>query len=95
MSYRQVATLYRVGNTWIKMGQFQLPFQRDKMAHGNAWVAQQTAQDRACRGLFFVTPEDDPEYGDSRGDRESHGEQDRSAPRVEAHVSRRRSARRP
>jgi hypothetical protein len=26
VSYRQVATLYRVGNTWIKMGQFQLPF---------------------------------------------------------------------
>jgi hypothetical protein len=25
-SYVQVATIYRVGNTWIKMGQFQLPF---------------------------------------------------------------------
>jgi glutamate-1-semialdehyde 2,1-aminomutase len=29
---------------------------------GNAWVAEQTAKDRKCRGLFFVRPQDDPEW---------------------------------
>ncbi|MDP7397230.1 MAG: amidohydrolase family protein [Lentisphaeria bacterium] len=29
---------------------------------GNEWMGQQTARDRNCRGLFFVTPNDDPEW---------------------------------
>ncbi len=29
---------------------------------GNLWVSQQLAKDRRCRGLFFIQPEDDPDW---------------------------------
>lgn len=34
----------------------------DRMAAANEWVATAVAQDPACRGIFFVRPEDDPEW---------------------------------
>lgn len=31
-------------------------------SQNNEWIAQHTADDPLCRGLFFVKPEDDPEW---------------------------------
>ena len=40
-----------------------IPFpSQDRFAAGNDWVAKHTAADRSCRGLFFVKPDDDPEW---------------------------------
>ena len=35
---------------------------RDKSLVANEWISQQLEHDRNCRGLFFVKPEDDPEW---------------------------------
>ena len=35
---------------------------RDKSLAANEWVSEQIAEDSSCRGLFFVRPEDDPEW---------------------------------
>ncbi len=35
---------------------------RDKSLSANEWVSEQIADDSTCRGLFFVRPEDDPEW---------------------------------
>ena len=35
---------------------------RDQSLVANEWISQQLAHDRNCRGLFFVKPEDDPEW---------------------------------
>ncbi|MFP6753164.1 MAG: amidohydrolase family protein [Pirellulaceae bacterium] len=35
---------------------------RDKSLAANEWVSEQIADDSTCRGLFFVRPEDDPEW---------------------------------
>jgi len=46
-----------------RMSALFIPFpHKDRFALGNEWVAEQTAADRSCRGLFFVKPEDDPEW---------------------------------
>ena len=35
---------------------------RDELTLSIEWIARQTAAGRNCRGLFFITPEDDPEW---------------------------------
>ena len=35
---------------------------RDKSVLASEWIATEIANDRNCRGLFFVRPEDDPEW---------------------------------
>lgn len=35
---------------------------RQDITGGNEWTAKQTAAAPSCRGLFFVTPQDDPEW---------------------------------
>jgi glutamate-1-semialdehyde 2,1-aminomutase len=40
---------------------FVTPDNQEKTAAANAWVAQEIAGDPACRGLFFIRPDDDPE----------------------------------
>ncbi|MBP89871.1 MAG: hypothetical protein CMJ64_24720 [Planctomycetaceae bacterium] len=35
---------------------------RDKSLIANEWVASEIADDPDCRGLFFIRPEDDPEW---------------------------------
>ena len=37
------------------------PF-KDHVRLGNEWIGKHTAADPSCRGLFFVKPEDDPEW---------------------------------
>jgi glutamate-1-semialdehyde 2,1-aminomutase len=39
-----------------------MPSQRETMLLASAWIAEQTAKAADCRGLFFVRPEDDPEW---------------------------------
>ena len=34
----------------------------DMIGTANEWVAQQVAEDSQCRGIFFIRPEDDPEW---------------------------------
>ena len=41
---------------------FVAPEHRDQSLAANQWIASQLAHDRNCRGLFFVKPEDDPEW---------------------------------
>lgn len=36
--------------------------QPHRISIGNEWTAKQTAADPSCRGLFFITPRDDPEW---------------------------------
>ena len=38
------------------------PAKRPLLANANEWVGRQTALDPDCRGVFIVTPEDDPEW---------------------------------
>ena len=38
------------------------PVKRPLLANANTWVGAQTALDPDCRGLFIVTPDDDPEW---------------------------------
>ena len=46
-----------------RVGALFIPFaKKDQFALGNEWVAKHTAADPSCRGLFFVKPEDDPEW---------------------------------
>ncbi|MCH2212890.1 MAG: amidohydrolase [Fuerstiella sp.] len=33
-----------------------------RMQFANEWVSQEMANDRECRGIFFIKPEDDPEW---------------------------------
>ena len=35
---------------------------RDKSLAANEWVSQAVAEDPICRGIFFIKPEDDPEW---------------------------------
>lgn len=35
---------------------------KDKTLTANEWVSQQIADDPDCRGIFFIKPEDDPEW---------------------------------
>ena len=35
---------------------------RDQSLVANEWISEQLEHDRNCRGLFFVKPEDDPEW---------------------------------
>jgi len=41
---------------------FVTPDHRDRIADANAWTAAQIDSRPACRGHFFVTPQDDPEW---------------------------------
>jgi len=41
---------------------FVTPDNREKTLLANEWVSQEIADDSACRGIFFVRPEDDPEW---------------------------------
>ncbi|MFN0199560.1 MAG: amidohydrolase family protein [Planctomycetaceae bacterium] len=35
---------------------------KDRIPDANAWVANAIADDPNCRGIYFIKPEDDPEY---------------------------------
>jgi len=35
---------------------------RDKTLLANEWISQEIADDPACRGIFFIRPDDDPEW---------------------------------
>ena len=35
---------------------------KDHCEEGNEWISKNVAMDASCRGLFFVRPEDDPEW---------------------------------
>ena len=48
---RQVTPLY-----------IPFPSKRESMNMANAWIARNVAADSTARGLFFVRPEDDPEW---------------------------------
>ena len=37
-------------------------FEREKLMPANEWVSAQAGKDESCRGLFFVAPQDDPEW---------------------------------
>lgn len=41
---------------------FVTPEHREQSHQASRWVAEQIADDASCRGLFFVKPEDDPEW---------------------------------
>jgi glutamate-1-semialdehyde 2,1-aminomutase len=41
---------------------FVTPDNKAKTAAANQWIAEQIHPDSACRGLFFVRPEDDPDW---------------------------------
>lgn len=46
-----------------KVAALFIPFPKPELiAEGNAWLAGEVAQDRDCRGLFFVRPGDDAEW---------------------------------
>lgn len=39
-----------------------MPSKRELMSHASHWIAEQTAKASDCRGLYFVRPEEDPEF---------------------------------
>ena len=41
---------------------FAMPEHRERVGAANAWTAAQIKDRPACRGHFFITPEDDPEW---------------------------------
>ncbi len=59
---------YREMIDWLHPGRdvsalfIPIPSQREVMQDASQWISEQTAVDPNCRGLFFVRPEDDPEW---------------------------------
>ena len=41
---------------------FVTPDNKERTDVANSWLSEQVAQDNDCRGLFFVRPEDDPDW---------------------------------
>lgn len=57
-----IADIHRGRTTKALFIPFVTPDNRSKSLVANEWVAQEVANDRECRGSFFIKPEDDPEW---------------------------------
>jgi glutamate-1-semialdehyde 2,1-aminomutase len=64
MGYHEYSRLIDCLHPGRRVSSLFIPFtfSRDALAGANEWVAQQVSMDSSCRGLFFVTPQDDPEW---------------------------------
>lgn len=59
--YRQMIDVLHPGRP-VSALFIPMPSQPDVMLNASEWIAEQTAKADDCRGLFFVRPEDDPEW---------------------------------